>query len=411
MACLHMLRCSGAQTALLDCLDPMWRDIDWPEQRPYGHGPWPKTQVPAPSVLRHVPRRFSRYGLDPALVRGALQALNPPPDAVLISTGMTYWYPGAVAAAYMVRSLWPQTLIVAGGIYASLCPDHARSLKCFDLVLPGPLEDTENWQTLWTALQSSPPPLPEGSGLALDPLVYPAPDFSAVLGSRGCPYACAYCATSTLYPQFTQKNASRVIQEVDIDLNRGVQDFAFYDDALLINPKKWLIPFLQRLAHTDTRLHTPNAIHPRYLTPKLAVLLKQAGLCTVRLGLESSDFTNRLDNKLTSSDWNHGLNCLFSAGFSPQQIGAYILFGLPEQEDRSVEAAIDLARTSGIRPHLAQYSPIPGTQLFAQAQAHSPYPLACEPLFHNNALWPCVPGGFSWEKRAKWRNRLAGKGF
>ncbi|MBS3780044.1 MAG: B12-binding domain-containing radical SAM protein, partial [Desulfovermiculus sp.] len=62
-----------------------------------------------------------------------------------------------------------------------------------------------------------------------------------------------------------------------------------------------------------------------------------------------------------------------------------------------------------IRPHLAQYSPIPGTPLFAQAQAHSPYPLQEEPLFQNNALWPCLPGGFTWQKREEWRKRQAGK--
>ncbi|MDZ7760903.1 MAG: B12-binding domain-containing radical SAM protein [Desulfovermiculus sp.] len=406
-----MLGRAGADTALLDCLHPMWRDIPWPRSRALGAGPWPKTQVPVPSTLRHIPRRLSRYGLPPVLVRDALTALTPTPDAVLIGTGMTYWYPGAGAMAHLVRRIWPRVPIIAGGIYATLCPDHARSLGCFDQIIAGPLEQEDNWHALWTALNTVPPPLPQDSGLALGLDAYSAPEFSVIMGSRGCPYACPYCATSLLHPTFIQKPAPTVIAEVDQEVERGVVDFAFYDDALLVKPQTWLIPLLEYLGQTKRgfRLHTPNALHVRHLTPSLAQLLKQAGLHTVRLGLESSDFSHRLDNKLTRQEWEHGLACLFSAGFSPEQVGAYILFGLPGQEDRAVEATIDLALASGVRPQLAQYSPIPGTPMFAQAQAQSPYPLDQEPLFHNNALWPCLPGGFSWEKRQKWRKRLAGK--
>jgi hypothetical protein len=387
----------------------MWSDIAWPKTRRFGHGPWPKKQVPAPSILGHVPRRYSRYGHASWRIRLALQNLTPSPDAVLIGTGMTYWYPGAVAAAHMVRSIWPHTLIIAGGVYASLCPEHARGQDCFDLILPGPLEDMKNWQSLWSTLKASPPPVPKKSGLGLDLSAYPEPEFSVIMGSRGCPYSCAYCATSILNPGFKQKEAEDVIFEVNQELKKGVADFAFYDDALLVKPQAWLIPLLNHLIQTQSRarLHTPNAMHVRHITPDLARLLKRAGLQTVRLGLETSDFSHRLDTKLTSKEWDNGLNSLFAAGFSPNQIGAYILFGLPEQDDKSVQAAIDLAQSFGIRPHLAQYSPIPGTALFARAQAHCPYPLQEEPLFQNNALWPCIPGGFSWKKHEQWKRRLS----
>ncbi|MFP4284134.1 MAG: B12-binding domain-containing radical SAM protein, partial [Desulfovermiculus sp.] len=234
MACLHMLRQSGAHTALLDCLFPMWRDVPWPQPRVYGQGPWPKTRVPVPSILARIPRRYSRYGLDPDLARTALTALDPAPEAVLISTGMTYWYPGAAAAAKIVRDIWPDVLIIAGGVYATLCPAHARSLDCFDLILPGPLEKKENWQALWKALKASTPPLPQDSGLALDLSAHPGPEFSIILGSRGCPYTCPYCATSLLNSSFTQKSPALVKDELDQEVQRGVLDFAFYDDALLV---------------------------------------------------------------------------------------------------------------------------------------------------------------------------------
>ena len=48
------------------------------------------------------------------------------PDAVLVGCNMTYWYPGAVEAARVVGERWPGVPVVLGGIYATLCTDHAR---------------------------------------------------------------------------------------------------------------------------------------------------------------------------------------------------------------------------------------------------------------------------------------------
>ena len=155
-------------------------------------------------------------------------------------------------------------------------------------------------------------------------------------------------------------------------------------------------------------LHAPNALHVRLLTDELCALLRRAGLVTARLGLETADFGSRLDAKLTEQEWARGVESLRRAGFPSGSLGAYILFGLPDQDPAEVERAVALARRHGITPHLAEYSPIPGTPLFERACRASPYPLAEEPLFQNNSLWPCVPGGFDWDRRGKWRALLKG---
>ncbi len=64
----------------------------------------------------------------------------PRPDAVLVTSLMTYWYPGVTAAIRLVREYFPGVPVILGGIYASLCPDHARSHSGADLVLTGPWE-------------------------------------------------------------------------------------------------------------------------------------------------------------------------------------------------------------------------------------------------------------------------------
>lgn len=409
LACLNSLKQHGAKVALLDCLDQTWSDIAWPKIQKYGRGHYPKTVLPKPACLSHIPRRYSRYGLPYNLVYEALKLLSPP-DLVLITSIMTYWYPGVVAASNLVKKLWPKVPVVVGGIYTTLCYEHAQGiLNNVDLIIKGPLEKNNNWQQIWNLLGYSTPSLNAHNkdfSLALD--LYPSPSFSIILGSRGCPFSCAYCASNQLYPEFCQRSFSSLWSEIKAELDKDIQDFAFYDDALLVNPSKWLLPLLQKIIDLKykIRLHTPNALHVRYLDEFICQLFKKAGLTTIRLGLETANFKNRLDAKITFEEWKHGLAKLFEAGFKAEQIGAYILFGLPQQTKEEIEQAINFVHQSGIRPYLAYYSPIPGSKLFPEAEKTSPYPLAEEPLFQNSSIWPCYLESFSWNEQQKWKKML-----
>jgi len=412
LACLNMLRRSGALIALMDCLDPTWEGTPWPGPGRYETGRYPKTGLPLPDALSGINRRYSRYGLPREMVRQALARLDPAPDAVMVTSIMTYWYPGALDILEIAAELWPDKPRILGGTYATLCTDHARRHAAADLVMQGPMETETNWAAVWNLLGQPAPGLPANAGLGLALDLYSDPGYAPILGSRGCPFSCEYCASHALYPDFTQGEPDAILGAIVAEHQRGVRDFAFYDDALLVKPEAWLWPVLDgiRAKGLDLRLHTPNAMHVRRLSRDVCRCLKKAGLVTVRLGLETTDFDNRHDVKLTRREWEDGAGNLLEAGFDLDDIGVYILFGLPGQDLGNVEQAIRHVRSFGFRPHLAHYTPIPGSPMFGQACAASPYPLADEPLFQNNSIWPCVPGGFDWGEAGRWKRLLHGPG-
>ncbi|QGY39150.1 radical SAM protein [Pseudodesulfovibrio cashew] len=411
LACLDMLRAAGASVALVDCLDRTWEDARWPSPGKYGTGHYPKEELPLPEPLAFMDRRYSRYGLPRDMVREALAALDPAPDLVLVTSIMTYWYPGALEVLDIAAELWPDVPRVLGGTYATLCTEHARAHARADLIMQGSMELPANWASLWQRLGLPAPSLPPNAGLSLALDLYAEPHYAPILGSRGCPFTCEYCASRALYPDFTQSAPDAVFSALRAEYDRGVRDFAFYDDALLINPDRWLWPVLDRINAEDLslRLHTPNAMHVRRLSADVCARLKRAGLHTVRLGLETTDFDHRHDVKLTRREWEDGARNLLDAGFDLDDIGVYILFGLPGQDLGNVEQAVEHVRSYGFRPHLAHYTPIPHSPLFAEAAKVSPYPLAREPLFQNNSIWPCVPGGFNWDEAKRWKLLLQGK--
>ena len=83
------------------------------------------------------------------------------------------------------------------------------------------------------------------------------------------------------------------------------------------------------------------------------------------------------------------LDNLEAAGYERADIGVYVMVGLPGQGRQEVEQTLDVVLASGARPHLAEYSPVPGSPMFAAARAASRWDLS-EPLSHNPTRLPCA---------------------
>jgi radical SAM superfamily enzyme YgiQ (UPF0313 family) len=403
-----MLRARGFAVHLVDCLGT-------PPARsgPFGTGRYPKEILPPPPVLRDIPRRYGRYGISQAQFRAQLARL-PAPAAILVTSLMTYWYPGVVEAIRLARQHFPQTPVILGGIYATLCPEHARRHSGADLVAPGPgeagilnrLAEVAGEEGRGVAAAAclagaGPSPAPE-----LDSLPYPALDllpslnFIPILTSRGCPFSCSYCASRQLQPAYRPRPPRAVVEELAHWQGRlGLTEAVFYDDALLVDPERHLLVILEEAARRGLkfRFHTPNGLHARFISREVALWLKRSGFTTLRLGVETTaPEVTRLDSKLTAGELEAALAHLKEAGFDRQELGVYLLMGLPGQPEEEVAASIRGIQALGATPILTQYSPIPGTALWPEALACSRYDLAAEPLCHNNSLFPCLPR-FSWE--------------
>jgi radical SAM superfamily enzyme YgiQ (UPF0313 family) len=229
-----------------------------------------------------------------------------------------------------------------------------------------------------------------------------------LLTTIGCPFRCAYCAAGFLNPQWMRRSPQGVLEEIGFwHRTTGVVDFVFYDDALLVDSREHVLPLLEGVVREglDIRFHTPNAVHLREIDPETAGLMFAAGFRTLRLGLESAvfDTAERFDVKVTAEEFRRAVRCLLKAGFDRRQVGAYLLFGLPGQSLPALEESIREVHRCGITPIPAYYTPIPHTALWQSAVAASRYDLEQDPLFCNNAVFPCLEQPFSWQMMHKIR--------
>lgn len=400
----------------MDCLDPSHPDMEPVKIRPRAHGRFARTPIPKPLQLAHLPRQYSRYGVHPELVRNDLLSLDRP-EAILVTSMMTYWYPGVQEAVSVVREVFPRAPVLLGGIYASLLPDHAREHIAADQVVPGIGETTlagalskhtnKGWEQSYDAqatLECAP---------ALD--LMREVRFLPLLTSRGCPLRCAYCASSRIVPRFILRNVAEVIEEVSSARRRyGIQDIALYDDAFLVDASHHALPILEAAAErlAGMRWHTPNGLHAAEIDLRVARALKQAGFDTIRLGMESSSdsFHAATGNKVDFNRFVTAVQNLKDVGFKTDQIGAYLLAGLPGQSRQQIENDVERCLQAGAYPKLAEYSPIPGTGMWPKAVENSVYPIDREPLFHNCSLLaaadPGVDGQFLREMRTRIRDAV-----
>ncbi len=404
-----LLREGGCGAALIDCLDRhdsftnCHPEVMAGRDKKFGTGKYPRMRIAKPEPYAGFPRHFHRHGIHPESFRRKLAEIDKP-DMVWITSVMTYWYPGVSEAIRMVREVFPEVPVWLGGIYARLCPSHAQRLSGADRVItenlagiPQMIREQTGFspsnESAWGDFCSWPLP-------AMD-LLEPAAGYAPLLTGLGCPYRCPYCASATLQPERQRLGFQRIMEQIRRGQEiLGASDFAFYDDALLLEAEQSLRPVLEKIARDGPKVsfHVPNALHVRALSRDWCDLLYASGFRTIRLGLETAldGRSRQWGGKVHSEMYLEAVENLFAAGFSKDDLGAYLICGLPGQAPEEVARSIGFVRQSGVRPLVAEFSPIPGTLMWNQAAALSPFDIEAEPLYHNNTFFACRRPDFTY---------------
>lgn len=389
------LAARGHEVRLVDCMHRFQGPEGFigGEIRPYGTGKFHREVIPKPSCLARVPRYYCRYGIPAELFREMVMR-GPAPDVALVTSIMTYWYPGAFEAISRLREMLPDTPIALGGVYSLLCPEHARAHGGADRVIT---------ETLPSRIVEAVESLAGKKGEGVLPRdefeCWPEPAWdlysllpsAAAMTSRGCPMRCTACASRLLCDTFERRTPRAAASAVLELAERGVRDIAFYDDALLLDADRYAAPFFTELAEAGApvRLHTPNGLHVREITPELASLMRRAGMVTVRLSLETASEENareRYSGKVSREHFRRAAEALYAAGFSPEELGAYVLAGLPGQKPEEIYETVTFSHSRGVKVRPALFSPVPGTVEFERAVESGLIGPEDDPLLQNNTL-------------------------
>jgi hypothetical protein len=355
--------------------------------------------IPRPQPLESIPRYFRRFGLPRKIFQDFLKQERPF-DFVFIQTAMTYWYPGVREVIEDVRKITPGAKIILGGNYVTLCLKHAECLNS-DFIVHG-----TNLEPLWKYLRINPEPDQPPLWQLYDKL-----NVGVLKLTDGCPFQCTYCSVPEVYGKFKTRPLQHSLAQLEMLSSLAVKDIAFYDDALLFDAHKVLVPFLNEVINRNIKVnfHTPNALNARFITEDLAELMVKAGFRTFYLGFESASqkWQKRTGSKVFSDELAMAVEYLNVARASCpcarpkrpcREITAYQILGHPHIEIQQLENSMHFVNSLGIRGMLADFSPIPGTP---DGDYCKKWVDMNEPLMHNKTAFPIILMGFDESNRLK----------
>lgn len=374
----------------LDRLAPFAAKQNQLQSDRWGRGRFYCKKIPTPTCLEKIPRYFRRFGLPQTMFQNFLTKRGQF-DFVLIQTTMTYWYQGTQEVIEDICKASPGAKIILGGSYVTLCSSHAQKWGA-DFLVKG-----TNLEPLWEYLNIKPdmqqPALWQAYGKS---------NVGVLKISDGCPFNCTYCSVPKVYGKFKPRPLERSLAELELLVKCGVENIAFYDDALLFEAERVLIPFLNEILKRNIKVnfHSPNALNARFITKDLAELMVKAGFKTFYLGLESISlqWQKRTGSKVYSDELAQAVEHLIAAGAEPTNITAYQILGHPHIDIQQLEASMRFVNGLGIRGMLADFSPIPGTP---DGEYCRKYVDMDEPLMHNKTAFPIILLGFDETNRLK----------
>ena len=412
-----ILRENGMQVSLLDCLKE-----DDGRRKEDGRAPYLKERVETPLPLRTVGKRFKRYGLSPEEVRRRLSAMFASgPRArdlhhdVLVSGGRGDCASGAAALSddedrrggpLCLALRGPCADSPEGSRFGGDKPRHGALLRIpgRDLLTPHSVRASADGprRISLPGIRSVRPPLFRAAShvprvrLHVYVLRRPVPlSPSCPKGSRRACSARSPTGAIAGFPGLPYTTTTSFSGQTSLR-NR-------FWPASAVFPSTFL---------SITRMRST----PRSSTKRSAHLLASARFREVRLGLETIDPSTQkaMGGKVGTPAFERAVNLLSRAGFLRQSIRAYVLAGLPLQRPEDIRRTVDYASNLGISVSLTTYTPIPHTAMFEKYHTLARYPIADEPLFQNNALFPFAWEGFTEEhlKELKLyvRERNAGAG-
>ncbi|MCS7181242.1 MAG: radical SAM protein, partial [bacterium] len=361
----------------------------------YGCGNYFYKEVEKPQIYKNVPRKYKRFGLPTNIFLDFLKNIGDL-DFIFITTGMTYWVLGVREVINIIKQLYPKVPIIVGGIYTSFCYEDAQNLKA-NYIFKG--KDILKFSYEFSSIFNIDIKMPE----RIEPFwnVYKKLDYLVIKTSSGCPFSCWYCGIKQIEGVYKKRDVEEVVEEIIKNVEKfKIEDIAFYDDALFFNFEEHLYRILEKITKNtkNLRFHTPNGIHPKFIKKEVSFILKETNFKTIRLSLETiNDKRNKeSDNKVNFNEFEMCVRNLVDAGFRKEEIGVYILAGLPNQKPEEVIKTINILKNYPLKIKIAEYSPIPGTVDFEIAKNLYPELPISDPLFQNNSIYPL------WNFKNKW---------
>lgn len=183
--------------------------------------------------------------------------------------------------------------------------------------------------------------------------------------TRGCPFSCTYCAGHLVTgKKIRSRSADNVIEEIKILYHDyGIREIHIEDDNFTFN-KKLVYDFCRKLRENNLNITwtCPNGVRLDTLDEKLLAAMKEVGLYSISVGVESGSERILRDMKksLTKEKIREKINLLKKCGL---EVSGFFIIGYPTETKKDIMETINFARSLDLkRAGFSLFKPFPGTE-------------------------------------------------
>ena len=313
-------------------------------------------------------------------------------------TATSFAFPVCREVAAAVKRVNPDVPIVVGGPHASVARESVLEEKEIDFAIYG--EGEVSLLELMEALEENPRSaasrLREIQGLIFrdgeNPIVNPPRkrirdidslplppydifpmhkyDIYPLVTSRGCPFACVYCASQAILGRiWVAKAPQKVVEEVEyLIANWGKRVFTIVDDSFNLKEDR-VKEFCQLLLDKKLGIQwSACGIRADKTDPEMLRLMKESGCHGVSVGIESANpqVLKNIGKGETIKQIAEGIDRIKKAGIN---VCGMFMIGNPADTLETVKESIEFAKSQALdRTMFYLAVPFPGTGLWEFAQ-------------------------------------------
>jgi len=326
--------------------------------------------------------------ITPASLAAALEGLEKP--YVIGFSCLTAHVRRAYEMSKMVKELYPDSIVITGGLHATALPEESLGHETIDVVVRGEGEEAllqlyrairegKGWDNIGNlsyrrngAIQQNPeaPLIPDLDDLPMFPynmFTHPRYEMGFITSSRGCPYKCTYCSQRMLTgTSYRYKSATRIVDELQVLIeDYGQKQILFYDDNFSFKQKR-VIDVCDQIVNRGLHKKCSFSIQTRAdnIPDTIIPHMRKANFVHVGFGMETG--SERLAKLIvkgeTVVDHIDAVKRCRKAGF---ETSVFMIFGLPTETAKEREETFRLVQSLNVQ--MSKYNnliPYPGTPLY-----------------------------------------------
>lgn len=269
----------------------------------------------------------------------------------------------------LIRSIKPNTPICLGGAYVTTIMEEIFEETPADFAVYGEGEIT--FSHLLDYLKSK-VTLDQINGLMykngekiitnppreqirdLDSIPYPAYELfkmdrypmHRIVTSRGCPYKCVFCNSSSIWlGKWRKRDPGKIVDEIEYLIrNYKKKTFFFNDNSFNVDIKR-VESLCKIILDKKLKFLWTTPVRVEIITKEIAHLMKKSGCYNVGIGIESANnsILEKMKKKNTIEDVKKGIRIFKEAGI--EVLGQFVI-GSPGDTYETVEESIEFAKNS-----------------------------------------------------------------